>query len=272
MAQTDHCDLYGEVHEEAINRLIRHLMRQRPSMFNFATPMFHSNPELLCVRPDIHPEVARRGLSICSLEQPLPISGTGNTLGLNYCLQITELRLDAHPNNVIPLPPQLANLMPEQRLALSAKACAGLVCPLEKYTEHFGGYDTLPGSDNEQGSGTPSPLPGELIHCFCLELMAVLHAEYKGRDGQHRVSLVLDGLELVDVRPEELENSLECWAATVFHLAILPRLRFTVSNLVLNLDQFATLTISPTQISRQVPFNPAVEDDKLKVFINAEVS
>ena len=32
MALTDNCDLYGAVHEDGVNRIIRHIMRQRPSL------------------------------------------------------------------------------------------------------------------------------------------------------------------------------------------------------------------------------------------------
>jgi hypothetical protein len=34
---TDNCDLYGAIHEDGINRVVRHIMRQRPSLFNYGT-------------------------------------------------------------------------------------------------------------------------------------------------------------------------------------------------------------------------------------------
>jgi hypothetical protein len=33
MAFTDNCDLFGAAHEHGANRVIRHIMRQRPSLF-----------------------------------------------------------------------------------------------------------------------------------------------------------------------------------------------------------------------------------------------
>ena len=40
MAFTDHSDLFAAVHEHGINTTIGHLMRQRPSLFNYATILF----------------------------------------------------------------------------------------------------------------------------------------------------------------------------------------------------------------------------------------
>lgn len=37
MAFTDHCDIYGAVNEEAFNRVAYHIMKQRPSLFNYGT-------------------------------------------------------------------------------------------------------------------------------------------------------------------------------------------------------------------------------------------
>jgi hypothetical protein len=48
MAFTDNCDLYGAVHEQGVNRVIQHLMLQRPSMFNYATADVAGNKELWC--------------------------------------------------------------------------------------------------------------------------------------------------------------------------------------------------------------------------------
>lgn len=43
MAFTDSCDLYGALHEDGVNRMIRHITRQRPSPFNFATADIAAN-------------------------------------------------------------------------------------------------------------------------------------------------------------------------------------------------------------------------------------
>lgn len=40
MAFTNHSGLFAAVHENGINATIGHLMRQRPSLFNYATLIF----------------------------------------------------------------------------------------------------------------------------------------------------------------------------------------------------------------------------------------
>jgi hypothetical protein len=40
MAFTNHSGLFAAVHENGINATIGHLMRQRPSLFNYATLLF----------------------------------------------------------------------------------------------------------------------------------------------------------------------------------------------------------------------------------------
>lgn len=48
MAFTDNCDLYIAIHEEGINRIITHIMRQRPSIFNYGEPSVVDNNNFLC--------------------------------------------------------------------------------------------------------------------------------------------------------------------------------------------------------------------------------
>ena len=59
MALTDNCDFYSEVDEAGINLLVRHIMRKRPSLFNYATDMIVHDQTLLCVPIDAAPEVSR---------------------------------------------------------------------------------------------------------------------------------------------------------------------------------------------------------------------
>ena len=52
MAFTDNCDLFGAVHEDGVNRVIRHIMRQRPSLFNYATADVAPHAGLWCAKVD----------------------------------------------------------------------------------------------------------------------------------------------------------------------------------------------------------------------------
>ncbi|MCC6613378.1 MAG: hypothetical protein IT320_07850 [Anaerolineae bacterium] len=129
MPFTDHSDLYGAVHDEGINRVVRHIMRQRPSLFNYATPVFHQRPELFCQKIDVADKVTKAGNPIFTEQEPLPIFGTPVPMGLNFCVQFTDFQIDFHPTDQFELPPELGSKLQPQRMAVRARACAGLDCP-----------------------------------------------------------------------------------------------------------------------------------------------
>lgn len=287
MAFTDNCDVFGAVHEDGFNLVLRHLGRQRPSLFNYGTEMFAARPDLLCRKVDVHPEVLRRGNPVVSIEDPLPIFGTDGLLGMNFCFQITRVAVDFHKGNVVNLPPELNPPLQPQRLALLVQICGGIVCPDREIADRYGELIAslhkpvrLPGSEHggEKEERPPSepkrparPIPGGKVICFCLDVFAVAHVEIVGSAQGPVLAIRLDGLEIVDIKPEGLEDSLECYAATTLRVGILPRLRIALDKLDLELGKFATLVISPTPISASVPNNPAIEDDQIKVFIQVGV-
>jgi hypothetical protein len=128
MPFTDHSDLFGSVHEAGINLVVRHVMRQRPSLFNYATPAFHQRPDLFCQEIDVADSVLEAGNPLFTEMEPLPVFGTPIEVGLNFCIQLTDWEIDFHPGNIFDLPPELGPLK-EQSLALHLRACAGLDCP-----------------------------------------------------------------------------------------------------------------------------------------------
>ncbi len=316
MAFTDNCDIFGAVHEDGINLIVRHIMRQRPSLFNYATAFFKQADKLLCVPIEADPRVTKAGNPLFDEQDPIPILATPVKLGLNWCLQFTDAQIDFHPGNVFGLPAELGELAP-QRVALRLKACFGLGCPpqdiidqilpaievlatAEDETEHdrAGGRSSMgaatfaadPGRLSPFGTApTPAPNQGETIPlptreltCFCLELFGVAHLEWGtiGNDPQQWLKVRLDGLEIVDLQPTPMENIIECYAATVLRLGILPQISLKMEKLIFDVTKMLQeedievgqqITLEPTPISAAVPFNPAIEDNQLKVFVNLVV-
>lgn len=289
MALTSNSEMFASVHEEGVNRVVRHVMRKRPSLFNYGTVLFVNRPELLCAKIDPHPWVLQRGNPLITVEDPLPLIGTDGALGLNFCLQLTEARVDFHPSNVFALPPELRPLGP-QRFAFQARACGGIGCPSRLLHDRsiapppthkprpIGSQsdDRQSDGDNKGPQLPPIPLPMDELDCFCLELFAVCHFEIIGTPGSQRLVGRLDGLEIVDIKPDGLENSIECYLSTLVQLVLLPRLGILLDALVFNIPVAgitnATVKVSATPPSAAVPRNPAVEGDQLKVFVDVEVS
>lgn len=296
MAFTDHSDLFGAVHEQGINLVVQHIMRQRPSLFNYATAFFREHNDLLCVRIEADKKVLEAGNPLFDLQDPIPVLGTPIPVGLNWCLQLTHAQIDFHPGNIFELPAELGTL-PEQRLALHFRACFGLDCPPEELIQEILPQIELLATAEEQpsfagitthvprrGEGPRDPivLPTRKLRCFCLELFTVAHFEWGtiGNDPQQWLKVRLDGLEIVDLQPTPMEDTIECYVRTVLRLGVLPRLSLKMEKLILDITKLMQeqgievgqqINLEPAPVPAAVPHNPAIEEDQLKVFINLTV-
>ena len=276
MALTSNSDFYVAVHDAGINRVIKHVMRQRPSLFNYGTSTLLSNSELLCKEIDVAPEVISAGNPIIKVLPPLPVLST--SLGLNFCVQATKGEIDFHPGNVFSLPPEL-NPLASQRFAVHFQACAGIGCPPRELSIPRTPSYRLSGASSAKdipGILTQPPrdltvVPTTKLECFCLDLFATGGIKVSGPTGYQKMLMGVDGIEIVDLKPEGLENSLECYALLALNQGILPVIGDTISNVAfdfINLpDSLGNLRVSA---STTVPNNPAIEDDQLKAFINLD--
>jgi hypothetical protein len=296
MALTDQCDIFASVHETSFNRIVRQLQAQRPSLFNYGTTTFARHPELLCNRQMlgmVDPEVAMFGDPLVKELPLLAIPGYSGPFGLEYCLQLAGLSVDFHPGNVHVLPPELAPPLAPQHFSLKGRACAGLDCPTtdmliklapdeRAFSPAVGsafGVITQPDRPNQpskddgplvqQTPSQPFPFNLEGIICFCLDLYAVLHVERTGSPSQPVISLRLDNLEIVDIKPDGLESAVECFLRAMLIMGVLPKVKLALNALTFKIEQ--VLTIAPTPISPVVPFNPAIDDDRIKTFISLTV-
>lgn len=268
MAFTDNSDLYGAIQEDGINLVVQHVMRQRPSLFNYGTDLVLSNPELLCKTIDSAPAVTERGNPFITVEDPLPVLGTNGAVALNFCFQLTDAKVDFHPGNVITLPPELNPPLSAQHFAIHVHVCGGLGCPSKDIVSEI--PDITPIHLTHRVPKERAPIvPHPRMECFCLDLFAVGHMEVTGTVGNQRLLGKIDGLEIADIEPEGLESSLECYLKLLLQLVILPRASFAIEKMVFDILNLATITLSA---STTVPNNPAIEEDQLKVFIDWEVS
>lgn len=264
MAFTGNSELFAAVHEDGVNLVARHVMRQRPSLFNYGTAWVAALPDRRLCRPIVAvPDVAKRNNPLITIVDPIPVPLTNDTYALDFCLQITDVQVDLHPGGLFELPPELRPL-PEQRVALRGRACAALGCPPLQV------LSSLPPA----GDRPPAPVvihPAEdAMTCFCLDFFAIAGASLE-RTAKLEVHTVLDRVELVDVGPPELESTLECFAVTTIALGLLPKLRIGVQALMEDLLSKLPGVALSAPGPAAVPHDPAIADDQLKLFLNLEV-
>ena len=270
MTFTDNCDLYAAVHEAGVNRVIQHIMLQRPSMFNYATADVAGNRELWCEQVKFTDDVKNHGNPIFTVLPPLPVIGVDSPpVGLSYCVQLQKFEIDFHPNNVFGLPPELDPLK-KQRFALHFMVCGALGCPDDRVLEQV---PVLPPStDKERPEKVPPVQVQGKLKCFCLDVFVVGHFEHAFILGRESLLGKVDGVEIVDIKPNELESSIECYIRTAVTLTLRQKLAIPLATFFVSFPLFGmgTVTLSPTP-NPPIPNNPAIEEDQLKAFITMTV-
>jgi hypothetical protein len=295
MGFTDFSDLFGSLHEDAMNNVVIQLQRQRPSLFNYGTSAFVNNPDLLCepIRQFVDEDVSAFGNPLVHQLELLRVPGYSGNYGLEYCFQLSRLSIDFFPENHHQLPPELKP-MKEQTFSLRARVCAGLGCPEANVFDKISPREPAfypeinvdgvveqvnkRGRDDNRSERDPKrdpllppdhPIPFRKPLCFCLDLYAVLHFQREGSPGNPILALKLNNLEIVDVAPKGMEDLVECYLKTTLALGVHPKVKLAMKALVLKIEE--VLTVEPTPVPAGVPNNPAVEDDQLKVFISLTV-
>src|SRR4051812_11777626 len=276
MAFTDNCDVFLDVHEAALNRVVRHFTRQRPSTFNIGSPALVASPGRACAKIDAHPVVLARHNPLIGLGPDLPVAGT--SFLIEYVVQLAALEVDVSKGNVFALPPELTPLG-DQSLAAHARICAGLGCPPREIVGLVKDRAAAISTQRSKGPGRDVPkrpprgveLPFRELDCFCLDLFVAGGAQFAGPTGDEHVVGRLDGIEIVDLTPTGLEDAIECYAGLVVRLGLLPKLRVPLIRAVAGIASVGTLTVEPTPAPK-VAHNPALEDDQIKVFLDVAVT
>jgi hypothetical protein len=270
MAFTDNCDLFASVHERGVNRVITHIMRQRPSLFNYASQDVANNKELWCSKIEFTPDVQKYGNRLFTIMDPIPVFGADSPpVGLGFIVQLTKAEVDFEPSNVIGLPGELSPPLKKQRFALHFRVCGAIACPDQKQID--GIPFPPPKSQTHEQKLPPVILRGPL-ECFCLDVFAVGHIERVNVFGKQSLLGKVDGIEIVDIKPQGLENNIECYLKTTLNVVLRQKLTIAIETLTLSFPLFdiATVTVFPTP-NPPIPNNPAVEEDRVKVFLSMTV-
>ena len=221
MVFTTNSDFYVAIQDAGINRLVKHVMRKRPSLFNYGTPLVALNPQLLCQQVEVAPEVLQAGNPLVTELSPLPVIQT--SYALNYAVQLTKGELDFHPSNVFALSPELNPPLANQHLGVHFQVCAGVGCPPEtSFPNPFPGRKTakptlsaisyarrgsasgvsIPTVGGISQGGDITVLPTQELDCFCLDLYATGGAKITGSFGNQQILPFVDGIDIVDLKPD----------------------------------------------------------------------
>lgn len=243
MALTDFAHIYAALHDSGINRMIKLLMKQRPSLFNYGTAHIRNNPELLCEPLNVHPDVTR----FLTVLDPVPVIGS-QSLGLDYCVQLTDFKFDFFPSSTFPLPGELSPLG-AQHLALKVTACAGLGCIPKRILDSIrpfrpvGRFGTLRSTD-KQRKRIPAHFsdPGEIRKGLSYQISPEGHKQLKAPYGRIPHDGIYTRPEIQVIPPEKLE----CFCLSVYAVCTV---RFIGSapnqSLVLDMENIEIEDISP---------------------------
>jgi hypothetical protein len=271
MGFTEHCDLFASFHENGFNRILRHIIYQRPSLFNYATKDVANKPELLC-RPIVaHPRLSDpHGNPLMTIEKPLKLPGTN--YAINFAVQLVDLKVDFHPGSSINLPPELQPL-PEQRLAFGLTVCAGVGCPPADVVDKLIPPPPEPNVEPPPEPEEPIVIPADRLLCTCLDAFAVGGVRFAPYWQQWYLEPFVDRIEITEIRPEDLEAGVECIVDTTLRLGLVPKLRILLGDLTFELTKQISISLQPKPVaeSPQIPKNPAVEADELKAFIDLDI-
>jgi len=266
MAFTDNCDLYAAVHEDGINLVARHVMLQRPSWFNYATQYVSAHPDLACVRVAHTIDVTHYSNPLFTVEDAIPILGADSPpVGLNYCVQLVKAEIDFHPGNVIQLPAELIPPLPKQHLAMHVRVCGGMDCP----ADWVKGFQPTSGGPKTHEQKPPKVVPPtRKLLCFCLDAFVVAHVIVQNIGGQPSLVGIVDAIDVAGIQPKGLSDNINCYLKTTFELLLKEKLTFPISTMLFHIPLLNLASISAQLTSSpQVPNNPAIEDDQLKVFV-----
>lgn len=267
MAFTDNCDLYGAVQEDGVNRVIGHIMRQRPSLFNYATADIAANRELWCSKVQYTQDVLKYGNPLFTIVNPLPLLGADSPLAsVGFCAQWTRAEIDFHPGNTIALPGELNPPLQEQHFSLTLRFCGSIECPSQDLVDRIP-VSGQPGTREGKGSSPPVVLHGRM-NCFCVDVFAIGHIERQLIAGRESLLVKLDDMDIVDIEPNALEANMICYLKTTVNVVLREKLTIALQTLMLSFPLFGlgTVTLAPTP-DPPIPNNPAVEDDQVKAFI-----
>ncbi|WP_036262579.1 hypothetical protein [Methylocapsa aurea] len=201
MSLTETETAFASVHEDALNDVITAFCTSRPHHLAYGSPAF---TPVTTVAETAMPAIAFPG-----------VPG-----GIQWRIRLSIPRIDLFKQTT-PLPPELT-LGPGQFSAeIDVELC--IECRRLKIDPK----PPRPPKGREQDKGTPNDPPRDdrrplsELTCFKLRVFAIGHIEHVlASTGEDAIALAVDAVEIVDIKPDELEAFLECFLFLILQAAL----------------------------------------------------
>ena len=231
MSLTEAENVFGGIHEDALNDLLTAFFTARPRHLRYGSPGF----------------VAATNVNETQMGA-IPFPGVPG--GIDWAVSLTIPVVDLH-KQTLALPPEL-QLNPG---ALSVRTVVTL-CLGCRHVRVDPKPPKPPREGNNREDDRREDHGRREVHetCCRLEVYAVAHLEQVfTSSGERAVVIAVDAVEIVDIRPDELETILEC--------LLLMILRAVLANARLPLRALRAGAFTLTLLR-----GPEVEDDQVKVY------
>lgn len=234
MSLTEAERVFGGITEAGINDLLSAFFTARPRHLNYGSPGFV-------------PATTAAATQIGAI--PFP----GVPGGIDWAVQLSVPQADLHPQTDA-LPPELSLTAGQLSVATAMRLC--VACETRRERKPDREQTHQPNDRDHQPDDKPDDRrpPGKAKGtCFDLKVFAVAHMERSFSPDS--VVIVVDAVEIVDIKPLELEAVLEC--------LILQILRAVLADVELPLE-----TLRAGAFSLTLTRGPEVENDQLEVYGN----
>jgi hypothetical protein len=228
MSLTETERVFGGIHEDGINDLLRAFFTARPRHLNYGSPGFVAT-------------------TTAAATQMSAISFPGVPGGIDWLVQLDLPKIDLHPQSD-GLPPELTFGTGQVSVQTKMRLCVACEGFREKQDDR---KDEERKDDDRQVSGR-GKAKGP---CFSVKVFALGHIERVfGADGES-LSVAVDAIEIVDLEPNGLESVIEC--------LLLQILRAVFADVKLPME-----TLRAGAFSLALVRGPEVEDDQIKLYGN----
>ncbi len=229
MSLTETEEVFASIHEDALNDLLSAFCSDRPRYLVYGSPAFVPTTTVA--------------------ETTMPaIAFPGVPGGIQWRIRLTTPHIDLFKQSS-PLPPELSLAPGEFSASVGVELC--LDCRRIK-------IDPRPprGKPGERQPDDRRPddrHPLEELTCCKLELFAIGHLQHVlTSTGEDAIALAVDAVEIVDIKPGEVESLLECLLFMILQ-AVLAEIRLPLRALRVGAFQLTPIV------------GPLIEDDQVKM-------